>query len=218
MRIAIITAAATALAALMLAACSEEDPQQAASAPTAVEISRDDIGYYCNMIVADHLGPKGQVHIGGRDEPLWFSSARDTIVFTLLPGEPKNITAIYVNDMGRASWEQPEAGTWIDAREAWYVVGSTKVGGMGAAEAVPFAEKSDADAFADQHDGQVVAFDGVPKDYVMNDASQSMHAGTRHGAGDEHDGSHASAAMPVSTGNGMPMQNGHSQDHTKVTK
>ncbi|NIQ52250.1 MAG: hypothetical protein GWN85_01855, partial [Gemmatimonadetes bacterium] len=55
------------------------------STPLPVEITRDHIGYYCNMIVVDHVGPKGQVHIKGRADPVWFSSVRDTIVFTLLP-------------------------------------------------------------------------------------------------------------------------------------
>jgi len=209
---------AAVFATLMLTACSEEDAQQSVSVPAPDEITREDIGYYCHMIVADHLGPKGQVHIGGREEPVWFSSVRDTIAFTLLPEEPKNITAIYVNDMGRASWEQPEAGTWIDAREAWYVVGGDKAGGMGAPEVVPFAEKIGAEAFAHRHGGRVVALDDVPSDYVLNDASQSMQVGMDHGAGGVHQASHGSGTMPVSSGNDMPMQNGHGHDDTRVVK
>lgn len=215
MRISIV---GTIVVALALGACSEQDHQNEASAPAPDEITREDIGYYCNMIVADHLGPKGQVHIDGRDDPVWFSSVRDTIVFTLLPEEPKNIAAIYVNDMGRASWDNPEAGTWIDARAAWYVVGSEKRGGMGAPEAVPFGQKADAEAFVHRHGGQVVAFDGVPRDYVLNDASGSMQAGMQHGSGDAHQASHAVGAMPVGAGNDMPMHNGHDHDDKKVVK
>jgi len=185
------------LATVLLNACSEQDNQQAASAPAPDTITRDAIGYYCNMIVVDHFGPKGQVHIDGRDDPVWFTSVRDTIVYTLLPEEPKNIAAIYVNDMGRASWERPEADTWIDARKAWYVIGSSKVGGMGAPEAVPFAEKTVAATFAERHGGQVVALADVPRDYVLNDASQTMQAGMHHAAD-------------------MPMQNGHGAE--KVAK
>ena len=185
------------LASVLLTACGEQDSQHAASVPTPHAITRDAIGYYCNMIVVDHLGPKGQVHISGRDEPVWFTSVRDTIVFTMLPEEPKNIAAIYVNDMGHSNWERPGADTWIDARKAWYVVGSNKVGGMGAPEAVPFAEKTDAASFAERHGGHVVAFTDVPRDYVLNDASQSMHAGTQQGSD-------------------MPMHNGHGAE--KETK
>ena len=202
----------TLLTAMLLSACGEEDQQLAANTPAPGELTRDAIGYYCNMIVADHLGPKGQVFISGRDEPLWFSSVRDTVAFTLLPEEPKNIVAIYVNDMGRASWDRPEADTWIDARKAWYVIGSNKVGGMGAPETVPFAEKADAEAFAGRHGGQMIAFDGVPRDYVLNDASQSMHADTQHqGEGDAQYKIHGSGTMPVSTGGQMPTDNRH--DH-----
>ena len=98
MRIAFVT---IVLTSLLLIGCADDLDQQKADAPAPEEITREDIGYYCNMIVADHLGPKGQVHIDGRDDPVWFSSVRDAIVFTLLPEEPKNIAAIYVNDMGR---------------------------------------------------------------------------------------------------------------------
>ena len=97
------------IAALVLNACG--GPDQEATVPAPGELTREAIGYYCNMIVVDHLGPKGQVFIGGRDEPIWFTSVRDTIAFTMLPEEPKNIAAIYVNDMGRASWGRPEPDT-----------------------------------------------------------------------------------------------------------
>ena len=170
------------LAALVLNACGE--PDREATLPAPGEPTREAIGYYCNMIVVDHLGPKGQVFIGGRDEPIWFSSARDAIAFTLLPEEPKNITAIYVNDMGRASWERPEPDTWIDARRAWYVLGSDKVGGMGAPEAVPFADQSVAEAFAEQHGGEAVPFDQVSRDYVLAGVDAPMHHAREHSAGE----------------------------------
>jgi len=208
----------TVFAALLLGACGEDDQQLAAQAPAPKALTRDAIGYYCNMIVADHLGPKGQVLISGRDQPLWFASARDTIVFTLLPEEPKNIAAIYVNDMGRASWDHPQNDTWIDARKAWYVIGSNRVGGMGAPEAVPFAEKADAESFADQYGGQAVAFADVPGDYVLDDASQFVHGNMQHGTGDSHDMNEPSVGMAASAGNDMPTLNSHGQGAERVVK
>ena len=72
-------------------------------------------------------------------DPLWFTQVRDAIAFTRLPEEPRDITAIWVNDMGRTTnWEAPEAGAWTDAHSAWFVIASSQAGGMGAAEAVPF--------------------------------------------------------------------------------
>jgi copper chaperone NosL len=208
----------TVLAVLLLSACGEDDQPLAAKAPAPKPLTRDAIGYYCNMIVADHLGPKGQVLISGRAQPVWFSSARDTIAFTLLPEEPKNIAAIYVNDMGRASWDHPEADTWIDARKAWYVIGSKRAGGMGAPEAVPFAAKPDAESFAHRYGGQTVAFADVPGDYVLEDASQSMHANMQHGTGDTHPMNNTSGSMPVTADHGMPIQNGHGHDAEKGVK
>jgi copper chaperone NosL len=132
-----------------------------------VELTADAIGYYCNMIVVNHDGPKGQIFLSDHDEPLWFTSVRDTLAYTMLPDEPRNIAAIYVNDMGRASWDQPEPGTWIDARQAWYVLGSKMTGGMGAPEAVPFRERAAAEAFAATRGGEVLAFDAVPQDRIL---------------------------------------------------
>ena len=170
------------------------------------------------MIVVDHLGPKGQVHIGGREEPIWFSSVRDAIAFTLLPEEPKNIAAIYVNDMGRASWDRPEPGTWIDARKAWYVIGSDRAGGMGAPEAVPFAVEHDAESFAGRHGGRIVAFAQVPENYVLSDASRLQHAAMQRGTGQTHHAMPASRSTPDATGNDTSVQHAHGHSATGVVK
>lgn len=150
---------------VVLAGCGEE-PQTAPPGPA--EVSADATGHYCGMLLVDHAGPKGQIHLASRSTPVWFSSVRDTIAFTRLPEEPRDIAAIYVNDMGRAtSWDQPEAGTWVDARQAYFVIGSSRAGGMGAAEAVPFSEPDAAEAFRAQHGGRVVRLDEIADSYVL---------------------------------------------------
>jgi copper chaperone NosL len=164
---------------IMLAGCDETPVAGAGAVPVAVEPGADAIGYYCNMTVADHPGPKGQAFVAGKGAPLWFSSVRDTLAFTRLPGEPKNIAALYVNDMGRASWDRPEPGTWIDARSAWYVAGSVLRGGMGAPEVVPFAERAAPDAFAVRHGGTVSDFSSVPADAVVGAVSSAGDDGKR---------------------------------------
>lgn len=147
-----------------LGACGEDENV----IPVAQEPTRDAIGYYCNMIIVDHQGPKGQIHLKGDSKPLWFASARDTIAFTLLPEESKAIGAIFVNDMGQAAnWDSPEAGTWIDARNAWYVMGSSRVGGMGAPEAVPFSEQAAAQRFAEKYGGMLAKFGDIPQDFIL---------------------------------------------------
>ena len=159
---------------LLLAACGEE--QQASAPPAPHEVTDEAIGHYCGMALAEHSGPKGQAILQSRDEPVWFSSARDAIAFTKLPEEPKDIAAIYVTDMAAAKdWDHPEPGTWIDARRAWYVIGSTRKGGMGGDEAVPFGQEQAARHFAEFHGGQVVAFDAVPESYVLGGSGHSGH-------------------------------------------
>ena len=156
------------LLVLMLAACGEE---KAAAPPPPAELTQDAIGHYDHMVVLDHAGPKGQIFVEGRDKPFWFSSVRDAIAFTLLPEEPKDIRAIYVQDLARAqSWQDPGPQSWMDARTALYVVGSKRMGGMGQPEAVPFSAREVADAFARENGGQVVAFAEIPRDYILGDA------------------------------------------------
>jgi copper chaperone NosL len=159
----------TLLLLIVLAAC--DDAQQAA-APQPREPSRADVGHYCGMNLTDHPGPKAQIFLASRDEPVWFTQVRDAVVFTRLPEEPRDITAIWVNDMGRTSnWAAPEPGAWVEARSAWYVIGSDSQGGMGAAETVPFGTETAARAFAASHGGTVVRLDAIPDDYALGDIS-----------------------------------------------
>jgi copper chaperone NosL len=133
------------------------------------------IGVFCGMNVLEHPGPKGQIITAGRIDPFWFTSARDAVAFTLMPDQPRDIRAVYVSDMGRApSWEAPGATNWVDARKAFFVLGSRKQGGMGAAEAVPFGQRAAAEEFAAKNGGDVVMFADIPPSYVLgSDAYRS---------------------------------------------
>jgi len=153
------------LSLLLLLSCSETELVEA---PPPQELSRDAIGYFCQMTVVEHTGPKGQVILADREQALWFVSVRATLVFTTLPGEPKNISAIYVTDMGRADWDNPQPGTWLDAHQAWYVVNSDRTGGMGAPEIVPFGTKEDAERFISRHGGAIVAFDAIDREELVH--------------------------------------------------
>ena len=160
------------LSVVLLAACDE--PVQVAK-PQPQELTRDAVGHYCNMIVADHKGPKAQLFLTDEAAPIWFSSVRDAIAFTMLPGEARNIAVVYVNDMGRASWDTPEPGTWIEAAAAIYVIGSDRRGGMGALEAVPFSDAAKAEAFMARHGGRTVRFDEMPEDYILASDEPASH-------------------------------------------
>jgi copper chaperone NosL len=183
----LVTLAALA-AALTLAACNDTKtaapppPQTATTAAT---------GHYCGMGILEHAGPKGQIILASRKEPVWFSSARDVFAFTVLPEEAKDIRALYVSDMAKApTWDDPGAGNWIDARQAVYVVGSRMKGGMGTDETVPFSDRAAAETFVAANGGRIVAFSEVPRDYVLGSAEatapQDAHDG--HGGNAGHSG------------------------------
>lgn len=172
----------TAIAALLcaylgIAGCDEKARQET---PAPREVSDASVGYYCGMSLPEHTGPKGQIFIASRKEPIWFSSVRDAVAFTLLPEEPKDIVAIYVNDMGKAAnWDQPEAGTWVSAKDAWYVIGSGRTGGMGGAEMVPFGDEAAARSFAAKEGGRVVRFGEIPRDQVLSEGpAPARHDGS----------------------------------------
>jgi copper chaperone NosL len=178
-----------ALALPLLAACGEEKP---AALPPPQEPDASAVAEFCGMPVLEHAGPKGQIFLASRTSPLWFSSVRDAIAFTLLPEEPKDILAIYVNDMGPGSWQVPKSGAWIEARAAWYVIESREAGGMTGAEAVPFRGREAAARFAADHGGRVVAFDGIPSAYILESASaERQQAEAMPAAAEAHDSGHA---------------------------
>lgn len=135
--------------------------------PNAQHLTAEASGYYCLMTVIKHKGPKGQIILTDEPQAIWFTSVRDTIAFTHSPEEPKNIAAIYVNDMSNASWDDPGADNWIDAHDAWYVLGSDRAGGMGAPEAVPFSSKESATSFISKHGGTISSFADVPLEYIQ---------------------------------------------------
>ena len=152
-----------------LGACQRE----AEPPPAPFAMTDEAMGRYCGMNILEHSGPKGQIILAKYDEPIWFSSARDAIAFTMLPEEPKDIRAIYVSDMAKApSWEEPGADNWVDARQAFFVIGSDVKSGMGAAEAVPFSKEEAAAAFAGIHGGRIVRFDEVPRDYILEQQAE----------------------------------------------
>ena len=93
---------------------------------------------------------------------------RDTLAFTMLPDEPKDIQAIYVSDMGKApNWDKPGVDNWIEARKALFVIGSRARGGRGGDEAVPFSDRAAAEKFVAENGGRIVTFDQVPRAYVL---------------------------------------------------
>jgi copper chaperone NosL len=151
---------------LSLAACKEEVTQ----AVDPVALSPEAVGHFCQMNILEHDGPKAQIHLEGLPgAPLFFSQVRDAVAYTRLPEQTHRILAVWVNDMGApgAAWTDPGAGNWIALDVAHLVVGSTRDGGMGAPELVPFSTARDARAFAEAYGGEVMEVAAVPDSAVI---------------------------------------------------
>lgn len=152
-----------ALASLgSLTGCGERSSEGASLAPA--DITRATSCELDGMLLADYPGPKAQVHFAGADKPSFFC---DTVEFfnTLLAGEQvRAVRAVYVQDMGKADWNNPQ-GHWIDARSAFYVMGGKRHGSMGPTIG-SFAQRTDADQFATEYGGKVLPFDEIKIDMV----------------------------------------------------
>ncbi|KFE36561.1 nitrous oxide reductase accessory protein NosL [Thioclava atlantica] len=156
-----------ALLACGLAACKED---QTAAKPAPAALTDEALGHYCQMIVADHPGPKAQIHLRGYDYPIWFGQVSDAIAYLHDPERDGEVTAFYVTDMARAeSWAVPGDKAWTDADGAVFVIDSQRKGGMGMPEAVPFASRDGAEAFVAEAGGRIVALKDVPESYVHPD-------------------------------------------------
>lgn len=146
------------LGAALLAACGE-GPKSA----KPLEIAQGTACALDGMVLLDFPGPKAQIHYD-RGDPDFFCDTREMFSIVLRPEQKKHIVAIYTQDMGKADWTRPE-GQWIDAKTAFYVVGSKRRGSMGPTVA-SFAGEADARQFAGQYGGQVLRFDQVGIDMV----------------------------------------------------
>lgn len=115
------------------------------------------------MILNDYAGPKAQLHYT-EGKPDFFCDLTELFSVVLLPEQKRAIAAMYVQDMGKADWEHPQ-GNWIDAKTAYYVVGSRKHGSMGPTFG-SFSSMQDAEAFAHREGGKILRFEQINADMV----------------------------------------------------
>lgn len=154
------------LGLMFLTACKRGDAD--ADAPRPREVTDVSTAQFCGMTLTEHAGPKAQIFVRGLPDPYWFATVRDAFAFAILPEMPKAISAIYVSDMARAkNWDQPEPGMWVEAHQAYFVIGSRRRSGMGTDEAIPFSLAAAAHAFVDANGGQIVRFADMPHDYIL---------------------------------------------------
>lgn len=177
-RTVLVTGAA--VTAGVLAGCMGD--RQPDESPEPVALSAGDQCDVCGMVIADHPGPNGELFYAeespaGHDNPARFDSLRGCLFPYYFEHERLDWDAIalYVTDYSTVEYtlstegdqtfisSHTEPGSFTDGRAAFYVVGSDVRGAMGS-DFVPFSAREDADAFATDHGGDVLAFDEITPD------------------------------------------------------
>ncbi len=153
-----------AAAALLLAGCS---PSATPTAPGPVETDGGTTCVLDGMLLADHPGPKAQIHFADQDTPDFFCDTVEMFHVYLEPEQVRAVRGVFVQDMGATSWDEPR-DHWIDAKSAFFVVGSSRRGSMGPTIA-SFSSGAAARQFAEQHGGKVLPFSAITADMVRLD-------------------------------------------------
>ena len=151
-------------AALTLIACNDSE-KPAAAKPAPVHFEHGDECHVCGMMITRFPGPKGQAITEKHQKVLKFCSTRDMFSWVLQPENSNRNHTLYVHNMAQTQWDSPNDTALIDARKAFYVAGSGQTGAMGPTLAA-FATRAEADAFAGEHGGEVLAFGKITMDHL----------------------------------------------------
>ncbi|MFO7594180.1 MAG: nitrous oxide reductase accessory protein NosL [Pseudomonadota bacterium] len=159
---------------VLVAGCNNKASEARNLEPVAIEAG--DECHVCGMIITRFPGPKGEAFVKHQDEPKMFCSTRDLFVWLLQPETEAVVEAIYVHDMEKPAWETPGAEHLIPAESAWFVIGSSRQGAMGAT-LVSFAKRDAAETFAGEYGGKVLAFNDITMETLnsmMGDGGMAM--------------------------------------------
>lgn len=164
---------------ILLAGCADKDGPQTRLAPA--ELTDTDQCHLCGMIIEDFPGPKGELALKTDSQVRKFCSNRDMFAFYLQPENRQRLSVIYVHDMAKSPWAHPDDDYFIDARNAYYVYGSSKQASMGTALA-SFGSKAAAAEFADAFGGRQISFNDITVELLqqsgMNMDMEDMDAMT----------------------------------------
>ncbi|TYC57527.1 nitrous oxide reductase accessory protein NosL [Marinobacter sp. BW6] len=161
-----------ALAAITLTACSGNEEQTMAQ-PEPVHFKSGDECHVCGMMIDNFPGPKGEAITEKNQHVRKFCSTRDMFAWALQPENVNRNHTLYVHDMAETEWASPDDTSLIDAREAFYVVGSSRKGAMGPTLA-SFGNQADAGGFAAEHGGEVLAYSEITMDHL--NTGMAMHS------------------------------------------
>jgi len=153
-----------ALAAITLTACSGNEEQTTAK-PDPVHFESGDECHVCGMVIGNFPGPKGEA-ISEKDQHVRkFCSTKDMFAWMLQPENVNRDHTLYVHDMAQTEWESPDDAALIDARDAFFVVGSDRTGAMGPTLA-SFSTDDAAHGFMMEHGGEVLKYSEITMEHL----------------------------------------------------
>jgi len=133
-----------------------------AASPTATEASLafhpSDECHVCGMVITDFPGPKGAAV--GADGVKKFCSPAEMLGWWLQPENHRADVKLYVHDMGHSHWDAPDDAHLIDARTAYFVIGSRLKGAMGVVLA-SFSDLEAAQKLAHEAGGKVLRLEDI---------------------------------------------------------
>ena len=145
---------------LSLVACNDEAQQQVVG-PVAIQAG--DECHVCGMIVNEFPGPKGEAIETENAAVRKFCSTRDLFAWWLQPENRYLNATLYVHDMARSDWQRPDDRHLIDARSAYYVLGSNLKGSMGSTLAT-LGTLDAAQKLVQEQGGEVLRFEDITLD------------------------------------------------------
>lgn len=149
--------------------------------PAAVSLDDGQACDQCGMVIEEHPGPTGQVffedHPPDRDGPAWFCSGSCTYTYRF-DREAEDAVPIgtYLTDYSTLEYTVDDdaepsisahlaADDYVPEAELSVVAGSDVIGAMGP-DLIPFSDGADADSFAEEYGGEVLAATDVDRELV----------------------------------------------------
>jgi copper chaperone NosL len=155
----------------LLSGCGDSPPPAQTQLPQAM--TTGDECHVCGMLIKKFPGPKGEAFQRGESQAKKFCSTRDLFSYLLQPENKSNVQTVYVHDMARSPWNEPNDEHLIDAHHAWYVIGHKERGAMGATLA-SFGQRDAAEQFIVKSGGKLIRFDEITMD-VINTLELGSH-------------------------------------------
>lgn len=157
-----ILAAMGAVSLLVLTGCGGEG-QRAECSPVALTDEHDCA--LCGMTITNFPGPKGWACLRDGSRAA-FCSTSDLFSWAWQPESGPQIDGLRVHDLSLTEWDAPSDEVWMEAKDAWYVVGHDRRGAMGPPPA-PFSEQADAEHFSREHGGDLYRYEELDMELMQ---------------------------------------------------